>query len=56
MKNAPERRMQMGHNARRVLDTLFSRENAVSAWSEIMLKFKQQAALTSESSVYGPAE
>lgn len=56
MKNAPERRLQMGQNARRVLDTLFSRENAVGAWSEVMLKFKQQAALTSESSVYGPAE
>ncbi|MBB3237654.1 glycosyltransferase family 4 protein [Phyllobacterium endophyticum] len=56
MKNAPERRMQMGEKARRVLDTMYSRENAVSAWSEVMLRFKQQTVLTTESSAYGPAE
>ncbi len=56
MRDSPDRRAQMGLNARRVLDTVFSRENAVGAWSDVMHKFKQQSALSSQSSVYGPAE
>jgi colanic acid biosynthesis glycosyl transferase WcaI len=56
MKDSPDRCAQMGLNARRVLDTVFSRENAVGAWSDVMHKFRQQSAATSESSVYGPAE
>lgn len=56
MKDSPDRRAQMGLNARRVLDTVFSRENAVGAWSDVMHKFKQKSAISSESSVYGPAE
>jgi hypothetical protein len=56
MKDSPDRCAQMGLNARQVLDTVFSRENAVGAWSDVMHKFRQQSAATSESSVYGPAE
>lgn len=56
MRDAPDRRAQMGRNARFVLDTLFSRGNAVSAWSDVMYKFKQQSVVASDSSVYGPAE
>lgn len=56
MKDSPDRRAQMGLNARRVLDTVFSRENAVNAWADVMHKFRQQSAVASQSSVYGPAE
>jgi glycosyltransferase involved in cell wall biosynthesis len=56
MKATPDHRAQMGLNARRVLDTLYSRENAVSAWSDLMHRFERQSSASSQSSVYGPAE
>ncbi|MGH6859948.1 MAG: glycosyltransferase family 4 protein [Phyllobacterium sp.] len=56
MKNAPERRAEMGQNARLVLDRLFSRDTAVSAWSDVMHQFQQQSAVTAEVSAYEPAE
>jgi hypothetical protein len=56
MRNSPERRLENGQNARRVLETLFSRESAVAAWSEVMLRFDRPTGLPSKSSVYEPAE
>ncbi|WP_457299722.1 glycosyltransferase family 4 protein [Phyllobacterium sp. P5_D12] len=56
MRNSPERRLQNGQNARRVLETLFSRESAVAAWSDVMLRFDKPTGLPSKSSVYEPAE
>ena len=56
MKEEPERRAEMGVNARLTLDKVFSRERAVSAWSDLMHTFRQKSAVTSRSSVYGPAE
>lgn len=56
MMEKPARRAEMGINARHTLDTVFSRERAVSAWSDLMHKFRQKSAVTSQSSVYGPAE
>jgi glycosyltransferase involved in cell wall biosynthesis len=56
LKESPDRCAQMGLNARHALDTLFSRDSAVNAWSEVMYRFRQQPAILPESSVYGPAE
>ena len=56
MKEEPARRAAMGVNARHTLDTVFSRERAVSEWSDLMHQFRQKSAAISQSSVYGPAE
>jgi len=56
LKNEPAHRAQMGINARHTLDTVFSRDRAVGAWSDVMHQFRQQSAASSQTSVFGPAE
>ncbi|SDP38361.1 glycosyltransferase family 4 protein [Phyllobacterium sp. OV277] len=55
LKNSPERCASMGRNARDVLDTVYSRDNAVQSWVDLMSGLQQRASDPLQSSIYRSA-
>lgn len=55
LKNSPERCASMGRNAREVLEVVYSRDNAVQCWSEVMRGLQQPVVDPVQSSIYRSA-
>lgn len=55
LKNSPQQCTQMGCNARDLLETVYSRDNAVQSWSDVMSAFQQPGTDPLRSTIFRSA-